>query len=133
MLRLAYCLSICSCDYFQQASLTLSCKSSLSVAVILPLNVRQDTGIYVFSQTCPISCLASTHLVSQTFTGDRAQQALNELCTSSQGDYSALFPSTHDRNWLYQLSAQGIDFGVDSSRFEFRHRLKHVACFCIHI
>ena len=80
--------------------------SALSIAASLSPDTRQDIGIQVLSRSQPISHIAATHQVSRKFVyqqGDKAQQALDESFTPSQGDDDVLFHLPVTKNWLYQL------------------------------
>ena len=79
---------------------------ALSIAASLSPDVRQDIGIQALSRSQPISHIAATHQVSRKFVyqqGDKAQQALDESFTPSQGDDDILFHLPVTKNWIYQL------------------------------
>jgi hypothetical protein len=79
---------------------------ALSIAASLSLDIRQEIGIQVLSRSQPISHIAATHQVSRKFVyqqGDKAQQALDESFSPSQGNNDVLFHLPVTRNWLFQL------------------------------
>ena len=79
---------------------------ALSIAASLSPDVRQDIGIQALSRSQPISHIAATHQVSRKFVyqqEDKAQQALKESFSPSQGDNDVLFHLPVTKNWLYQL------------------------------
>ena len=79
---------------------------ALSIAASLSPDVRQDIGIQALSRSQPLSHIAATHQVSRKFVyqqGDKAQQALNESFTPSQGDDAVLFHLPVTKHWLFQL------------------------------
>ncbi|MEL6138553.1 MAG: hypothetical protein AAFQ61_05680 [Cyanobacteria bacterium J06626_23] len=80
--------------------------ASVSVAASLSPDVRKDIGIQALSRTKPISHLAEQHQVSRKFVyqqGDKAQQALDDWFTPSQGDDDVLFHLPVTKNWVFQL------------------------------
>ncbi|MEM9089053.1 MAG: hypothetical protein AAGC93_09945 [Cyanobacteria bacterium P01_F01_bin.53] len=80
---------------------------ALSVAASLPSAIRQDIGLQALARSQLISQLADKHQVSRKFVyqqGDKAQQALDETFSPSQGDDDdVLFHLPVTKHWLYQL------------------------------
>ena len=79
---------------------------AVSVAASLSSTTRKEIGIEAFARTTPISHLANQHQVSRKFVyqqGEKAQQALDESFTPSQGDDDILFHLPVTKNWIYQL------------------------------
>ena len=79
---------------------------SLSIAASLSPDVRKDIGIQALSGTTPISHLAEQHQVSRKFVyqqSDKAQQALDDCFTPSQGNDDVLFHLPVTKNWVFQL------------------------------
>ena len=80
--------------------------AALSVAASLSPVTRKEIGIEAIAHTIPISHLAATHQVSRKFVyqqGDKAQQALDESFTPSQGNDDVLFNLPVTKSWLYQM------------------------------
>ncbi|MEO0648160.1 MAG: hypothetical protein AAFZ17_18765 [Cyanobacteria bacterium J06650_10] len=76
---------------------------ALSVAANLSPTTRQKIGLKAISRTVPISHLANQHQVSRKFVyqqGEKAQQALDESFTPSQGDDDILFHLPVTKNWI---------------------------------
>ena len=68
--------------------------------------MRQDIGIQVLSRSEPVSHIADKHQVSRKFVyqqSSKAQQALNQSFSPSQGDDDVLFHRPVTKSWLYQL------------------------------
>ncbi|MGC1306646.1 MAG: hypothetical protein WA885_05410 [Phormidesmis sp.] len=79
---------------------------ALAVAASLSPTMRQDIGIQVLSRTEPVSHIADKHQVSRKFVyqqSSKAQQALNQSFSPSQGDDDVLFHLPVTKSWLYQL------------------------------
>ena len=79
---------------------------ALSIAASLSPDARQEIGIQILSRSHPISHIAAAHQVSRKFVyqqGDKAQQALDESFSPSQGDDDVLFHLPVTKNWLFQL------------------------------
>ena len=79
---------------------------SVSIAASLSPDVRKDIGIQALSGRTPISHLAEQHQVSRKFVyqqSDKAQQALDDWFSPSQGDDDVLFHLPVTKNWIFQL------------------------------
>ncbi|MGD1896605.1 MAG: hypothetical protein ACFB16_06585 [Phormidesmis sp.] len=79
---------------------------ALSVAACLSPATRKEIGLKAVARTVPISHLADQHQVSRKFVyqqGDKAQQALDESFSPSQGDDDVLFHLPVTKHWLFQL------------------------------
>ena len=96
----------------------------LSIVASLSPTTRQKIGLKAVARTVPISDIAATHQVSRKFVyqqGDKAQQALNESFTPSQGDDEVLFHLPVTKSWLYQLIL-GLVLICHSSYRRIKHR-----------